>query len=64
MTTFAEMRKQMEEAQKKAMEQAQREPGAAAESKPNGQQPQMEVDYSLKESGAKKAINGFDAARS
>jgi hypothetical protein len=59
-TTFAEMRKQMEEAQKKAMEQAQRDPDAGG--KPAANQPQnVDVDFSLKESGAKKAINGFDA---
>jgi hypothetical protein len=59
-TTFAEMRKQMEEARKKAEEQAaRREPGTSA---PAAEQAKnVEVDFNLKESGAKKAVNGFDA---
>jgi hypothetical protein len=58
-TTFAELRRQMEEARRKASEQAPRtdEP----QSQPNEPQREMEVDFSLKESGQKKAINGFDA---
>jgi hypothetical protein len=60
-TTFADMRKQMEEAQKKAAEQAQRASPPEAKPKAGQQAPEMDVDFSLKESGAKKAINGFDA---
>jgi len=59
-TTFADIRRQMEEARRKAAEQSAREGGAP--SPPNGQpQKEMEVDFSLKESGQKKTINGFDA---
>ena len=63
-TTFADMRREMEEARKKAEEQAKRDPDAPKQStSPQGNQPtkDVEVDFSLKESGAKKAINGFDA---
>ena len=62
--TFAEMRKQIEDAQKKAAEEMKK---AQAENKTAPQQPppssdqkQMEVDFSLKESGQTKQINGFD----
>ncbi len=53
--TFEEMRRRMEEAQEKAAE-------AVKESK-SGEQPaeaEMEIDFSLKESGQKRNINGFD----
>jgi hypothetical protein len=57
-TTFAELRRQMEEARKKAAEQAPRD-----SNRPSSQsgQPQVEVDFDLKESGQKRVINGFDA---
>jgi hypothetical protein len=58
-TTFAEIRNQMEEARRKAAEQASREqPKPAASS---SEAPQYEVEFDLKESGQKKAVNGFDA---
>lgn len=61
--TFAELRKQIEDAQKKATEEMKK---AQAENKtaqpaPSTDQKQMEVDFDLKESGQKKQINGFDA---
>lgn len=61
--TFADIRKQMEEARRKAAEQAAKEPGDTRPT-PDDQQPekQAEVDFSLKESGQRKAINGFDAS--
>jgi hypothetical protein len=58
-TTFAEMRRQMEEARRKAAEQA-RESGSSPRQDGEPQQ-EAEVDFSLKESGQRKAINGFDA---
>jgi hypothetical protein len=62
-TTFAELRRQLEEAQKKAaaeMQKAQAE-SKTPEAKPSGSQsPQVEVDFDLKESGQRKSINGFD----
>jgi hypothetical protein len=61
-TTFAELRRQMEEAQRKAEEQAR-----SAQSKeekqtapPAQNEKQVEIDFDLKESGQKKMINGFD----
>ena len=62
--TFAELRKQIEDAQRKAAEEMKK---AQAENKtaqqpppPSSDQKQMEVDFDLKESGQKKLINGFD----
>src|SRR5476651_556703 len=51
----------MEEAQKKADENARKEAGndkPAATTDPNAKQ--MEVDFDVKNTGAKKTINGFD----
>jgi hypothetical protein len=61
-TTFAELRRQMEEAQKKAAEEARREEGqAAAKTEPGKpQEPQVEVDFDIKNTGEKKQLNGFD----
>jgi hypothetical protein len=64
--TFAEMRRQIEEARKKAEEEARK--AQAAESKateqkaePSAQeQPNVEVDFDVKETGQRKTINGFD----
>lgn len=57
-TTFAEMRRRMEEMQKKMQEQAAKggEPGAA----PAKGEKEMEIDFSLKESGQRKSIAGHD----
>ena len=52
-TTFAELRKQMEEARQKMAQQSP--------AKPDGNATQGEVEFSLKESGQRKTINGFDA---
>jgi hypothetical protein len=61
-TTFAELRRRMEEAQKKADEDARKEAGREkdkpAASDPNAKQ--MEIDFDVKNTGAKKTINGFD----
>jgi hypothetical protein len=59
-TTFAEMRRQMEEARAKA-EAAPREPSEPSQPKSGEPQKEVEVDFSLKESGQRKPINGFDA---
>src|SRR5262245_44684061 len=61
--TFAELRKQIEDAQKKAaeeMKKAQAENKTAQQPPPSSDQKQMEVDFDLKESGQRKQINGFD----
>ena len=68
-TTFAELRRQLEEAKKRAAEEAkkaQAEMKAAetktAEAKPaKNDSPQFEVDFDLKETGQQKKVNGFDA---
>ncbi len=59
-TTFAELRRRMEEAQKKADENAKKEAGkdAPPASDPNAKQ--MEIDFDVKNTGEKKTINGFD----
>jgi hypothetical protein len=60
-TTFAELRRRMEEAQKKAQERANKQGGKsdkADTSAPPDQQ--MEMDFDLKNTGQKKTINGFD----
>jgi hypothetical protein len=54
--TFAEMRKQMEDARAKAEEDARK--SQAREKKDSGQK-EMEVSFSVKETGQKKEINGY-----
>ena len=61
-TTFAELRRRMEEAKKKAEEDARKE-AAREKEKPQAKDPnakQMEIDFDIKNTGAKKTINGFD----
>jgi hypothetical protein len=61
-TTFAELRKQMEEAQrdaeKSAREERSSEPSKPAEKDPNAKE--YEVDFDMKNTGASKTINGFN----
>ena len=59
-TTFAELRKRMEDARKKAAEDARKEQAKdkPAEKDPNAKE--YEVDFDVKNTGEKKAINGFD----
>jgi hypothetical protein len=62
-TTFAELRRRMEEAQKKAEEEAKKAQAQEKTAKPaaeNKDQKQLDVDFDLKETGQKKTINGFD----
>jgi hypothetical protein len=62
-TTFADLRRRMEEAQRKAQEDARKQQQEQKESAPAQKDPnakELEVDFSVKETGAKKAINGFD----
>jgi len=63
--TFAELRKQIEDAQKRAAEemkkaQAEGKTAQPAQPAPSSDSKQVEIDFSLKESGQTKAINGFD----
>ncbi|MEO7135491.1 MAG: hypothetical protein ABI024_14880 [Vicinamibacterales bacterium] len=62
-TTFAQLRKKMEEArrdaEKSASEQrSQDEPSKPAEKDPNAKE--FEVDFDMKNTGVSKTINGFD----
>ena len=58
--TFAELRRQMEEARKKAEEEARKAPDAEKPAQPDPNQKEVEVDFDVKDTGQKKAINGFD----
>jgi hypothetical protein len=66
-TTFAEVRRQMEEARRRAEEDARKAEAEAR--KEQGQEPapapdpnakELEADLDVKETGQKKSINGFD----
>ena len=57
-TTFAEIRKRMEEAKERARKSAERQNQKSAQSEPA--ENNVEVDFSVKNTGEKKAINGFD----
>jgi hypothetical protein len=63
-TTFAELRRKMEEARKKAEDDARKEAGKEKEQeKPQQADPnakQVEIDFDIKNTGDKKTINGFD----
>ncbi len=59
-TTFAEMRKQMEEARQKAAEQASSDETAAEEKSEPAEKREVEIDFDVKESGQTRTINGFD----
>ncbi len=56
--TFAEMRKQMEEARAKAEEEARKQRAAEGKKDPNAVQ--MEIEFSAKATGQKRQINGYD----
>ncbi len=59
-TTFAELRKKMEEARQRAMEQASKRSDKQETADKKGEQPQYEVDFDLKDTGEKKTIIGLD----
>lgn len=67
-TTFAELRKQMEDAKREAEKSARQERSAPSEpSKPSQQDPnekEVEVDFDIKNTGVSKNINGFDTKQS
>jgi hypothetical protein len=54
--TFADMRKQMEEARAKAQEEARKSEGRE---KKDSNEKEMEVTFSAKETGQKKEVNGY-----
>src|SRR6185369_12084935 len=60
-TTFEELRRQMEEARRKAEEDARKQqPSSASEPEPTSDDKQMEVDFEVRNTGETKTINGFD----
>jgi hypothetical protein len=62
-TTFADIRRRMEEARKKAAEEMRKEqakPQPAAEPSQPPPENNMEVDFEIKNTGEKKVVNGFD----
>ena len=60
-TTFAELRRRMEEARQKAeADVAKAKQDQPSEAPPDQTGKQVEVDFSVKETGQRKAINGFD----
>jgi hypothetical protein len=56
--TFAEIRQRLEEARRKAEEQAAK--AKPEEKRQDGKSPEVEVDFDVKETGQKRAVNGFD----
>lgn len=62
-TTFAELRQQMEEARKRAEEDARKQSGRDAPAKDGEPQKEVEVDFDVKNTGESKAINGFNTTQ-
>ena len=63
-TTFAEIRKQMEDARKQAEDEARRESGDRSEpSKSDDPQRELEVDFDVRNTGETKALNGFNTSQ-
>jgi hypothetical protein len=63
-TTFAELRRRMEEARKKAEEDARKQQPKEAK-EPAAEQPpdkQVDVDFAIKNTGERKTINGFETS--
>lgn len=64
-TTFADLRRRMEEARKKAEEDMRREQAKEQPrekpAEPQKPEKEIEVDFDLKDTGQKKSVNGFDA---
>jgi hypothetical protein len=64
-TTFAELRRRMEEAKKKAEQDAQKEQAKEKEKEkapePAPRESNVEIDFDVKNTGQKKTVNGFDA---
>jgi hypothetical protein len=59
-TTFAELRQQIEDARKKAEEEARKAPEAEKPAPADPNQKEVEIDFNVKDTGEKKALNGFD----
>ena len=69
-TTFAQLRKEMEDARREAEKNAReesRESGGGGKDKPAEKDPnakEVEVDFDIKNTGVSKTINGFDTKQS
>jgi len=63
-TTFAELRQQLEDAKRRAQEEAKKAQADAPAQKPQTTskptEPQYDIDFDLKETGQTKTINGFN----
>jgi len=59
--TFAELRRRMEEARAKAEQNAQKEQTREKTAEPAPKENNVEIDFDVKDTGQKKAVNGFDA---
>ena len=61
-TTFAELRRRMEEARRKAEEDARKEEARDQDRKPSSDEKakEVEIDFDVKNTGQKKAVNGYD----
>ena len=62
-TTFDELRRRMEEARRKAEEDAEKDADDRTDEAPETEGKEIEVDFSVKETGQRKAINGFDTSQ-
>ncbi len=62
--TFAEIRRQLEEARKKAEAEASKEAGKDEPARQDPNAKQLEVDFEVKNTGEKKDINGFSTTQS
>jgi hypothetical protein len=63
-TTFADMRRRMEEAQRKAQEDARAQQDREAPEAAPGDEKEVEVDFEVKSTGEAKTINGFETKQS
>jgi hypothetical protein len=59
-TTFAELRRRMQEAEKKAKEDVKREDSKPQAAEPEKNEPQVEIDFDVKNTGQVRSLNGFD----
>ena len=57
-TTFADLRRRMEDAKKKAEQNAQAQP--ADKPQPARDEKNLEIDFDVKDTGQRKTLNGFD----
>jgi hypothetical protein len=63
-TTFAELRRQLQEAQRKAAEDARQQEPKEKPSEGGEPQKEVEVDFDVKDTSETKVINGFDTRQS